>query len=228
MTKVVAIVSGGLDSTVLAYQLKHQSHDLHMVSFNYGQKHVKELDYARVTASELDAEHHIIDLTNVQELLKSALTDRHVAVPEGHYADESMRLTVVPNRNAIMLSIATGIAVAEGAAFVATGVHAGDHPVYPDCRPVFIDSMSGTMQLANEGFAEPGFTIEAPFVHISKADIVSLGDHLQVPWQKTWSCYKGEAHHCGKCGTCVERIEAFSLAGVVDPTLYESEGYTNR
>jgi 7-cyano-7-deazaguanine synthase len=220
MSTVVAIVSGGLDSTTLAYKYKQEGHDLHLVSFDYGQKHVKELAYAQITANDLEAKHDVINLSAVGKLLNSALTDDHTPVPEGHYADDSMRLTVVPNRNAIMLSIATGIAVAEGAAFVATGVHAGDHPVYPDCRPVFIDLMSQALQLGNEGFAEPGFTIEAPFVNMLKQDIVSLGEELKVPWQQTWSCYQGGAHHCGKCGTCVERKEAFSIAGVVDPTIY--------
>lgn len=222
--KAVAIVSGGMDSVTLAYKLKADGvDDLHMVSFDYGQRHRKELQYAQVIAGELNAQHDIIDLSSITKFLTgSALTDtHHVDVPEGHYADESMRLTVVPNRNAVMLSVATAIAVAEGAAFVATGVHAGDHPVYPDCRPEFVVAMSQAMQLGNAGFAAPGFTIEAPFVHISKANIVSEGDHLSVPWQMTWSCYKGGEHHCGVCGTCVERREAFSLAGVVDPTLYE-------
>lgn len=222
--KVVAIVSGGMDSVTLAYMLADAGNDLIMLSFDYGQRHRKELQYAREASIVLGAQHSIIPMQFLKPFLHgSALTDDSVDVPEGHYEAPTMALTVVPNRNAIMLSIATGIAVAEKAAFVATGVHAGDHAVYPDCRPGFIDLMNQTMQVATEGFHEPSFTIEAPFVHMTKASICSLGDSLHVPWDRTWSCYKGGLIHCGKCGTCVERREAFSLAGVKDPTAYEAD-----
>jgi 7-cyano-7-deazaguanine synthase len=182
------------------------------------------LRFAQKCADDLEAEFAYIDLTSVgAQLTGSALTDDSVPVPQGHYAAESMKATVVPNRNMIMLSIATGIAVARGASTVSTAVHAGDHAIYPDCRPTFISLMSQTAQIATEGFHAPGFSIEAPFVNMTKAEICQLGADLGVPWENTWSCYEGRALHCGKCGTCVERHEAFMIADVFDPTRYEVE-----
>jgi 7-cyano-7-deazaguanine synthase len=223
-TDTVAIVSGGMDSVTLAYLLRDQQpqEGLLLCSFDYGQRHVRELDMARNAAAMLGAEHLVVDLRVLQQHLTSALTDMSIDVPEGHYAAPTMAATVVPNRNAIMLSIATGIAVSRGAYRVATGVHAGDHFVYPDCRPAFVEQMDYAMKLANEGFACGDFRIEAPFVNRTKAEIAALGADLDVPFATgTWSCYKGGEHHCGKCGTCVERIEAFQLAGIPDDTIYQ-------
>lgn len=219
----VAIVSGGLDSVTLAHHLAAEGHDLTLVSFDYGQRHARELDFAARAAVRLGASYHCVDLTSVGALLTgSALTDRSVDVPDGHYTDESMRSTVVPNRNAILLSIATGVAVAQGASVIATGVHAGDHPIYPDCRPAFVQAFQQLARVANEGFAAPDLRVVAPFLTLSKADIVRLGARLGVPFAETWSCYRGGEAHCGRCGTCVERREAFALAEVDDPTVYES------
>ncbi len=219
--KCVAIVSGGMDSTVLAYQCNFAYKQLIMVSFNYGQRHKKELDYAAKTAAALGADHRIIDMGFMAALLGgSALTSPDVAVPDGHYAEESMRQTVVPNRNMIMLSIACGIAVAEKADALLTGVHAGDHFIYPDCRPEFIRVMNNAMKIANLGFIPEHFELHAPYSTITKADIARVGDAYKVPWQDTWSCYKGGAMHCGVCGTCTERREAFEIAGIDDPTRY--------
>jgi 7-cyano-7-deazaguanine synthase len=219
----IAIVSGGMDSVVLAHMLAEQGDDLHLLSFNYGQRHKKELEFARIAAADLGARHSVVDLTTIGSFLSgSALTD-DIAVPDGHYAEQTMRQTVVPNRNAIMLSIATGIAIAEGAKYVATGVHSGDHYIYPDCRPGFIDAMSGAMMLATDGFAVEGFEgIRAPFVNMTKGGICRTGSLLEVPVDhtRTWSCYKGGEIHCGSCGTCFERREAFEEAGVDDPTEY--------
>lgn len=225
--KGVAIVSGGMDSVTLAYFLKKRLHpdvDLHLISFDYGQRHVKELQTAIKCAEALGAQHDVVNLqmlTKFLEVSGSVLVDLKAEVPEGHYAEESMKSTVVPNRNSIMLSIATGIAVAEGAEFVAYGVHGGDHFIYPDCRPEFFEAMCEAQVLGNVGFTVPMFRLMAPFINQTKADIVHIGESVGVPWVDTWSCYKGGRIHCGKCGTCVERREAFSLAGVVDPTLYE-------
>jgi 7-cyano-7-deazaguanine synthase len=222
MTKGVAIVSGGMDSVTLAYMLSETTDELLLLSFDYGQRHRKELQYARVCANRLAVGHQIVPMAFMADLLHgSALTTGDVDVPEGHYEAESMKATVVPNRNMIMLSIAVGVAIAERADFVATGVHAGDHYIYPDCRPAFINSINQTAQIATEGFKRPGFSIDAPFVTIGKHDIVKLGATLNVPYEDTWSCYKGGYYHCGVCGTCVERKEAFSLAGVKDPTEYD-------
>lgn len=221
MTDTVAIISGGMDSTVLAYDLAHQDHRLHLLSFDYGQRHSIELEYAQRTAGRLGARWDRIDLTSVTALLTgSALTDRDVDVPEGHYAADTMAATVVPNRNMMMLSVAAAVAVAEGAYQVATAVHAGDHPIYPDCRPEFIAATTRAVRVGNEGHGHPDLMVYAPYVEITKADIATIGDLLGVPWDETWSCYQGGDQHCGRCGTCCERIGAFITAGVHDSTAY--------
>jgi len=217
--KAVAIVSGGMDSVTLVYYLKSLGMDLHLLCFNYGQRHVKELQYAKLCAQTLNIEYDIVGMGQLGVLLKgSALTD-NIDVPEGHYENENMKTTVVPNRNAIMLSIAYGVAVAEKANFVATGVHSGDHTIYPDCRSEFIDAFNLASQIATDTKIE----ILAPFVHFTKIEIIKLGTNLGVNYSDTWSCYKGLVHHCGKCGTCVERKEAFMLAKIEDPTIYKGE-----
>lgn len=221
MPKAVAVVSGGLDSTTLIYLLLDQRFDLQLLTFNYGQRHQKELGYAARIAERVNAPLHQIDLTSLLPLLSgSALTDPTVPVPEGHYADESMRATVVPNRNAIFLAIAYGVAVAQRADLVAIGVHAGDHPIYPDCRPDFLQAFSSMEQYATLGLRKTGLSLYAPFRDKKKGEIVLIGAGLGVPFALTWSCYKGEAVHCGRCGTCVERREAFLSAGISDPTVY--------
>lgn len=218
---VVLILSGGLDSTVLGYRLRAGGSRLTMLSFDYGQRHRRELEYARQTAVKLTGVHRVVDLSAISSLLAGcSLTDGTVAVPEGHYTDLSMRATVVPNRNAIMLDVAVAQAVAVKADAVAFGAHAGDHPIYPDCRPEFLDAYRRMVLLANEGSLSPQFTVLAPFIGLSKADIVTVGDELGVPFTDTWSCYQGGETHCGSCGTCVERREAFQVAGVADPTGY--------
>lgn len=219
--RAVAIVSGGMDSVTLAYLLARE-YELTLLSVDYGQRHVRELDCAAKAAAALRADHHVVDLRSVAGLLRgSALTDPSVDVPLGHYEAPTMRATVVPNRNALMLDVATALAVSSGAHAVATGVHAGDHAVYPDCRPEFVDAYERMVRVANEGFVVDGFQVLAPFVHLTKADIAGIGAELGVPWADTWSCYQGGARHCGACGTCVERREAFDLAGVDDPTDYD-------
>jgi 7-cyano-7-deazaguanine synthase len=219
--KVVAVVSGGLDSTVLVYHLRDLGLDVSMISFDYGQRHRKELDHAKKTASRFAIEHEIVDLTNVTNLIsRSVLTDHSRDVPDGHYAENTMKQTVVPNRNAIMLNIAAGWAITLSATSIATAIHAGDHYIYPDCRPVFREKLSEMLKVANEGFIEKFFSVRAPFVNSTKGDIVKLGDALGVEWSETWSCYKGGEIHCGSCGTCFERREAFAEAGIEDPTPY--------
>lgn len=217
----VAIVSGGMDSVTLAHLLRPTVDDFHMISVDYGQRHSRELHYALMCANDLEAQWHLVNLTSITALLDtSALTNPEVEVPEGHYAEDTMRITVVPNRNALMLDVAVAVAVAKGARFVGTAVHAGDHAVYPDCRPEFIQSFERTALLANEGFIADHFHIAAPFIDQTKADIARMGNSLGVDWTRTWSCYKGGEVHCGSCSTCFERREAFQLAGVTDPTEY--------
>jgi 7-cyano-7-deazaguanine synthase len=216
----VAIVSGGMDSVTMLYLLVEQGNHPLVLSFDYGQKHVKELEFADFHADRLGLRHKVVDLSSVASLLTNSALVGPADVPEGHYADDVMKQTVVPNRNSMMINIATAAAINLGAKLVGIGVHAGDHPIYPDCRPSFIHSLHATLMIANEGFVRPDFNIFAPFCMIGKEQIVSIGDDLNVPFQKTWSCYKGGELHCGKCGTCVERREAFDLAGVNDPTTY--------
>ena len=219
--RAVVITSGGLDSTILAHLIAQDYHEVHLLSFDYGQRHKKELTFASKTADRLDCDWTKVNLRGVTELLTgSSLTDSSVTVPDGHYAEDTMKTTVVPNRNMMMLSVAIACAVAENAKVVVAGMHAGDHFIYPDCRPEFAKLLNDAAQSGNEGFAALGFHLEFPFIHQGKDEIVKVGDRLGVPFAETWSCYKGGRKHCGTCGTCVERQEAFYLAGVEDPTEY--------
>lgn len=216
--KTTLVCSGGLDSVSLAHVLAETDDLSRLVSFDYGQRHTKELDFAAACAKRLEVPHHVIDLRSVGATLTgSALTD-DLEVPDGHYEEESMKLTVVPNRNAIMLTVAYGIAAAQGDDAVATAVHGGDHFIYPDCRPAFTNAFDTMQRAALDGYAD--VALHVPFVYHSKADIVTKGARVNTPFDQTWSCYKGGDLQCGRCGTCVERREAFNLAGVPDPTVY--------
>lgn len=215
--KTVLIYSGGLDSTTLLYHLRELGHEVACLLVNYGQRHAKELFHAEAICLELGVPYRIADLSPISALLAgSSQTSAEIEVPEGHYADETMKLTVVPNRNMIMLSIAIGWALSLKFDAVAFGAHGGDHPIYHDCREVFASAMSVAAQLCDE---RPIFLLR-PFVSWDKTTIVARGRELGVPFEKTWSCYKGGELHCGKCGTCIERRESFALADVPDPTEY--------
>jgi len=221
--KTLVVCSGGLDSVSLAYRIAAEHQLTTLLSFDYGQRHRKELDSARACAERLNVPHQIIDIRTIgASLTGSALTD-DVDVPDGHYAEVTMKITVVPNRNAIMLAIAFGVAAAQKADAVALAVHGGDHFIYPDCRPGFIDTFQTMQNHALDGYAD--IKLLAPYVHASKADIVTDGAKYGTPFAATWSCYKGNEHHCGRCGTCVERREAFHLAGIEDPTFYEDPSF---
>jgi len=216
--KTLVICSGGMDSVTLAHKIAQEHELVGLISFDYGQRHKKELAFAKACAETLGVEHILIDITDIgRQLTGSALTGA-ADVPDGHYAEETMRITVVPNRNAIMLTIAYGIASTRGADAVATAVHGGDHFIYPDCRPGFTESFEMMQRHALEGMGE--IRLYTPYVRQSKADIAAEGARLGVDHTKSWSCYKGGKIHCGRCGTCVERREAFDLAGVEDPTVY--------
>lgn len=216
--KTVVIFSGGLDSTILVYDLIARGDKVKAVSVDYGQRHVCELDAAKDTASRLGIEHRVADLRAISPLLAgSSLTSVDVAVPNGHYAEETMKATVVPNRNMIMLAVAAAWAISLKFDQVAFGAHSGDHAIYPDCRAEFAEAMDRAIGLADWH----QMRLVRPFVSLTKANIVSRGAELGVPFAKTWSCYKGGASHCGQCGTCIERREAFYLAGVDDPTPYD-------
>ncbi|MCB1782540.1 MAG: 7-cyano-7-deazaguanine synthase QueC [Alphaproteobacteria bacterium] len=221
--KTIVICSGGLDSVTLAHKVAKEQDLIGLVSFDYGQRHKKELGYAEACAGRLSVPHTLMDITRIgAQLTGSALTD-DVTVPDGHYAEETMRITVVPNRNAIMLTIAYGIAASRGADAVATAVHGGDHFIYPDCRPPFIETFAQMQKYALDGVAD--IDLYTPFLRKDKAFIASEGARLNVPFLETWSCYKGGEIHCGRCGTCVERREAFDLAGVADPTPYSDADF---
>ena len=217
------ICSGGFDSVTLAYRLAAEQSLGALLTFDYGQRHRKEIDAARQCAERLAVPHLVMDIGHIgRQLSGSALTD-DIAVPHGHYSEENMKVTVVPNRNAIMLTIAFGIAAARHHETVALAVHGGDHFIYPDCRPDFIRLFGEMQAKALEGVAE--VTLLAPYVHLDKTEIARDAARFAVPVAETWSCYEGGDIHCGRCGTCVERIEAIALAGVSDPTAYKDEQY---
>jgi len=221
--KNVAIVSGGMDSVTMLYHMYDIVGDaIHVLSFNYGQKHKKELDYVAFHTDKLELPWNVIDLTSVTNLLtRSALVGKS-EVPEGHYAAENMKQTVVPNRNMMMASIAAAALINNGGYILGLGIHAGDHAIYPDCRVAFAEILEVTLKIANEGFIHPQFTVFAPWLTVPKQEIARVGtERYGIDYSKTWSCYKGGELHCGKCGTCVERKEAFVLADVEDPTKYE-------
>lgn len=221
--RTIVICSGGLDSVTLAHHVMAASELMGLISFDYGQRHKKELAFAVRAAERLGVPHRVIDISHIGAMLRgSALTDK-IAVPDGHYAEESMKITVVPNRNAIMLTLAYGVAVAEDADAVAAAFHGGDHFIYPDCRPGFVTAFAAMQKTALEDMAE--ITLHTPFLNFTKADIVAAGAKLSVPFAETWSCYKGGERHCGRCGTCVERREAFHLAGIQDPTTYDDADF---
>lgn len=215
--QTVAIFSGGLDSTVLLHQLLAAGDQVLALSVDYGQRHRRELTHARQIAEQLGIRWQLADLSAIRPLLAgSSQTSDDMPVPHGHYAAENMKQTVVPNRNMIMLAVAAGWAISQQADRVAYGAHAGDHTIYPDCRPEFADAMRHAIGLADWHRID----LYCPFIKFSKADIVRLGAELQVDFAATWSCYAGGDLHCGLCGTCVERKEAFLKAGVRDPTQY--------
>ena len=215
--KAVVILSGGMDSTTLLYDVINQGYDVSVISFDYGQKHVKELDVARQTTQKLNLEHNVLNLDVLNKVAPSALTRDDWEIPEGHYADENMKQTVVANRNMVMLSIAGAYAMGVGAKKLFYGAHAGDHDIYPDCRKEFVDSMRESLKLADWSEVE----LEAPYLDIDKGDIAIKGKELGVDYSLTWTCYKGEELACGACGSCTERLEAFEKAGVEDPVEYK-------
>lgn len=213
----VIVLSGGMDSVTLLHQEKERI--ALAVSFDYGSNHnAREIECAARQCGLLGIEHLVIPLEFMGRYFRSSLLSGADAIPEGHYADENMKSTVVPFRNGIMLSVACGLAESRDLHHVMIANHGGDHTIYPDCRSGFIDAMSRAME---EGTYE-GVDIIAPFTNITKGDIAAIGKKLGVDYGLTYSCYKGGAKHCGVCGTCVERREAMAEAGIDDPTEYEN------
>ncbi len=216
MKNSVLILSGGVDSVTLLYD--EQERIALAISFDYGSKHnAREIPFARKHCERLGIRHITIPLSFMTEYFKSSLLEGGEEIPEGHYADENMKSTVVPFRNGIMLSIAVGIAESNGLQYVMMANHAGDHTIYPDCTPQFVEAFDKTAFSGT--FAK--VRLRTPYTHFTKADIARRGKALGIDYSETWSCYKGGKKHCGKCGTCVERREAFAEAGIDDTTEYE-------
>ena len=210
------VVSGGMDSTTMLYEYARRI--ALAVTFNYGANHnAREIECARYNCDRLGIELIVVDLPFIGQLFESSLLRGAEAIPEGDYDDDNMRSTVVPFRNGIMLSIAAGLAESRGLKRLMIANHGGDHAIYPDCRPGFIEAMSRAI---SEGTYEHLF-ISAPYTDITKADIARHGAALGIDYSHTYSCYKGGEKHCGRCGTCTERRQAFIDAGIPDPTQYE-------
>lgn len=217
MAKVVVIYSGGMDSFTVLNHAIHAGHDVYALSFNYGQRHVRELDAAAKICDSLKLSHKIVDITAMNSLMAGSSLTSDIDIPEGHYQAESMQSTVVPNRNMILLSLAIGYAVSIDAEAVYYGAHSGDHAIYPDCRPEFVEKMNAVSLIANY---QP-VRIEVPFLHNNKAEILAAGLAMGLDYSQTWTCYNGRDKACGKCGACIERLEAFAANQQTDPLPYE-------
>lgn len=216
MKNSVIIVSGGMDSITLLYD--HKDEIALGISFDYGSNHnAREIPFAKMHCERLGIKHITINLDFMHQYFKSSLLDGAEAIPEGHYADENMKSTVVPFRNGIMLSIAIGIAESNNLDQVFIANHGGDHTIYPDCRPEFINAIDAAATAGTYNNVK----VVAPYTKITKSDIARIGKKLGIDYTETWSCYKGGEVHCGKCGTCVERKEALAEAGIEDKTIYE-------
>ena len=221
--KAVIILSGGIDSSTLCYKYASDNFDIYSLTIIYGQRHLREVESAKNVANTLGISHRVVDLSPSNQLLTgSALTDPDVEVPKvpekaEHF--ETLKSTIVPNRNAIFLSIAIGYAQSIGANSIFFGAHHSDRGVYPDCRKEFVEAFEAAERLANDN---NNLKVEAPFVNMDKSEIVKLGSKLQVPYEITWTCYVGGELHCGTCSACNERKRAFSESGITDPTRYQN------
>ena len=212
----IIIVSGGIDSVTMLYEYQEQI--ALAVSFDYGSNHnAREIPFARMHCQRLGIPHVTIPLSFMGDYFESSLFQGAEAIPEGHYEEENMKSTVVPFRNGIMLAVAVGLAESNHLHQVMMANHGGDHAIYPDCRPAFVDAIDAAAQAGTYEQVR----IVTPYTHLSKGEIVKRGVALGIDYAQTWSCYKGTDRHCGCCGTCVERREAFAQAGVEDPTDYE-------
>lgn len=215
--KIVVVLSGGIDSTTLLYEAVNLGYEVYPITFSYGQKHVKETRAAFDTCQKLGLPYKQISF-ELGEVAPSALTRNDMGIPKGHYEDESMKQTVVPNRNMVFLAFATAYAIGLGADEVAYGAHGGDHAIYPDCRGEFVEAMAEAMRLCD--YKEIGLWV--PYLYWNKVDIIRKGLELGVDYSLTWTCYEGKELACGKCGACTERLEAFEEVGIEDPIKYES------
>ncbi len=215
--KTVVLLSGGMDSVVAFHQVRREHEVVAALSFDYGSKHnAREIPFAKLHAERAGVPHRTIDLGFMNECFASDLLKSGGEIPDGHYAEENMKRTVVPFRNGIMLAVACGFAESAEAEALAIAAHSGDHAIYPDCREPFMQGMAAAMEAGTYARIK----LLRPFIAMDKAAIARRGAELGVDFAETWSCYKGGEIHCGTCGTCVERREAFLLAGLEDPTRY--------
>ena len=218
MKDSVIIISGGMDSTTMLYE--YQDDIALAITFDYGStQNGRERVCAVTHCQRLGIKHIVIPLEFMHRYFKSALLMTADDIPEGNYNDENMKSTVVPFRNGIMLAIAAGIAESHGLKRVMIANHAGDHAIYPDCRPGFVNTMSDAMSAGTYDH----ISVWAPYTYLSKKEIAEHGKALGVDYSETYSCYKGGEKHCGKCGTCRERIQALKDACIVDTTEYQTE-----
>ena len=216
MTKIIVVYSGGLDSFTLLNEAIRSGKDVSALSFDYGQKHNKELHFVEKLCAQESIDSKIVDVSSIKELFQgSSLTDE-IDIPKGHYEDDSMKSTVVPNRNMILISLALGYAVTKEAEEVWFGAHAGDHAIYPDCRPEFVEKMDAVARIANYS----PIAVKAPYIAMSKTEILAIGLNMQLDYGLTWTCYEGKELACGSCGACHERLESFAANNVIDPIKY--------
>jgi len=220
--KAVVIYSGGMDSFTLLNQLKHMhpTMALYPLTFDYGQRHRTEIDYAKRVCQQLGLVHKVVDISSISQLMDASSLMGNGDIPQGHYEDSTMKSTVVPNRNMVLLSLAIAYAVNLGAQRVYYGAHGGDHAIYPDCRPEFVARMNAVSQIANYEPVE----VCTPYLHMKKDQILSIGLQLGLNYGDSWTCYNGGNQACGKCGSCVERLEAFRLNDATDPLPYITNG----
>ncbi len=217
MKDSLLVFSGGMDSTTMLYE--YEQRIALAVSFDYGSNHnQREIACAKLHCERLGVPHLVIPLGFIAQHFHSSLLEGADAVPDGDYNADNMRSTVVPFRNGIMLSVAAGLAETHGLAHVMLANHAGDHAIYPDCRPAFVEAMSNAIMAGTYD----GITLLAPYTNLSKAQIAMRGKQFSIDYSETYSCYKGKEHHCGTCGTCIERREALREAGIIDKTVYEA------
>ncbi|MDA7602008.1 7-cyano-7-deazaguanine synthase QueC [Gammaproteobacteria bacterium] len=216
MTKIIVVYSGGLDSFTLLNEAIRSGKDVSALSFDYGQKHNKELHFVEKFCAQESIDSKIVNVSSIKELFQgSSLTDE-IDIPKGHYEDDSMKSTVVPNRNMILISLALGYAVTKKAEEVWFGAHAGDHAIYPDCRPEFVEKMDAVARIANYS----PIAVKAPYIAMSKTEILAIGLNMQLDYGLTWTCYEGKELACGSCGACHERLESFAANNIIDPIKY--------
>ena len=212
MSSVLVVYSGGLDSYTLLNKAMKKFDRVEAITFNYGQKHNKEIEYAKSNCAELNIKHEVVNLDLENILAGSALVG-DIDIPEGNYDKEKMKQTIVPNRNMIMISVAASLVIKNDIKYLWYAAHSGDHEIYPDCRPEFIDKMAAALEICDYHKIK----FEAPFQNLSKSEIVATGLSMDLDYSKTWTCYEGKEKPCGKCSACLERALSFEANNTEDP-----------